>query len=130
MTIEHYYDESEDKPNNSSPNSDAPNPRKTVITLSDNKATGMMNFKADGKRFGVQFTADFTTTYNEANDEKRLDDSEVKSLTVVNCVTDDNGQADASYTLTDSDKKSVAIDIAQNIDLYLQMGGAYPEQWH
>lgn len=130
MTIKHYCDESEDKPNNSNSSPDAPNPRKTVITLSDSEATGMMNFKADGKRFGVQFTADFTTTYNEANDEKRLDDSQVKSLTVVNCVTDDSEQAEASYTLTDSDKKSVAIDIAQNIDLYLQMNGARPDQWH
>lgn len=123
MTIEAYHDKKEEL---DATNDTPANGRKTIMNLTDTEADGVLSFKADGKRFGIAFTADFTSTYDEDNDERRLDDSTIKSMTVINCVTDDSKQTPCNYILTDADKKSVAIDIDQNIDLYLHMGGELP----
>lgn len=123
MSIEAYYDKKEEF--EATPEKPA-NGRKTIMNLSDTAADGVLSFKADGKRFGIAFTADFTSSYDEENDERRLEDSVIKSMAVINCVTDDSKQTTCNYTLTDTDRKSVEIDINQNIDLYLHMGGELP----
>lgn len=123
MSIEAYHDKKEEL--EGSPEN-ATNGRKTIMNLTDTAADGVLSFKADGKRFGVAFTADFTSSYDEDNDERRLDDSTIKTMTVINCVTDDSNQTPCNYILTEDDKKAVAIDIDQNIDLYLHMGGELP----
>lgn len=122
MAIESYYDEDEECDNHA---------RRTIMNLTDTEADGVLSFKGDGRRFAIAFTATIIAAPEDEDDEddryKRLEESDITSMTVVACVTDDDKQAPSGYVLTAADVEIAKQTINENIDLYLQMGGQLPE---